>query len=280
MVQVIRGIVLKEDCEVGLTQKIEQTGLGLSTIISIVQIVFIFIIITAAGIRVHGIPDKFNIALEIRIASIVFALVAITSVIVIIKVGQPGAATIPLLAYFPCCFLGAVISPYLLYHHEIKKPEIILPSMEEFKILLTDKEFITEFQAFAADEFSVENVLAWSEIKLFEEYCLTNNARTIELGERICNQYVRPEAPYQTNLEQRIMDNILAIVDSGDFTLERSRQLIGLFDEMKVSLVKTMFDDTYQRFFRKQQKQNMGTVRINPYPVRVASTDSGAGVGV
>ena len=64
--------------------------------------------------------------------------------------------------------------------------------MEEFKILLTDKEFITEFQAFAADEFSVENVLAWSEIKLFEEYCLTNNARTIELGERICSQYVRP----------------------------------------------------------------------------------------
>ena len=75
-------------------------------------------------------------------------------------------------------------------------------------------------------------------------------------------------------------ENILAIVDSADFTLERSRQLIGLFDEMKVSLVKTMFDDTYQRFFRKQQKQNMGTVRINPYPVRVASTDSGAGVGV
>jgi hypothetical protein len=280
MVQVIRGVVLKEDCEVGLTQKIEQTGLGLSTIISIVQIVFIFIIITAAGIRVHGIPDQFNIALEIRIASIVFALVAVTSVIVIIKVGQPGAATIPLLVYFPCCFLGAVISPYLLYLREAKKTEIILPSIEEFKVLLTDKEFITEFQEFAGREFSVENVLAWLEIKLFEEYCLTNNARTIELGEKICNDYVRPGAPFQTNLEQHIVDNILAIVDGGEFTLERSRQLIGLFDQMKVSLVRIMFDDTYKRFFYKQQKQNMGTVRINPYPIQVTNADGGAGVGV
>jgi hypothetical protein len=251
MVQVIRGVVLGEDCEVGLTQKIEQTGLGLSTIISIVQIVFIFIIITAAGIRVHGIPDKFNIALEIRIASIVFALVAIASVIIIIKVGQPGAATIPLLVYFPCCFLGAVISPYLLYHRE--KKVMSSSSLTEFRELLNNKAFVEDFQAFAAEELSAENVMAWSEIKLFRDLSLENNPRVAELGERICNEYVRSSAPFQANLEQNVVEAILEKADRGEYPID-------LFDRMRTALEKMMFDDTYQRFFSEQQRT--GTVVI------------------
>jgi hypothetical protein len=250
--QIVRAYLLNETCVLGLTEKL-QAGINFSTIVSFVQIFLTFIVMTAAGFVVYGIPDKFNIGLEIRIASISFVIIVIASVILIIKIGQPEIATIPLIIYFPVCFLMNGISPYLLYRKKNNYKPITV-QIDYFLERLRNENFYERFRAFAADEFSCENVLAWKQIQEFNRLQLLNDPTAADLARTICDDYIRETGQDVVNIDDSIAKTVIEDIDSNKIN-------INTFDMVEKALIQLMYSDTYRRFIQDaRQSTTLTTV--------------------
>ena len=113
----------------------------------------------------------------------------------------------------------------------------------EFPNLLQDSEFLQDFEKFAAEEYSVENVLAWKAIREYNRLALSNDPMLESKAREIYDLFINGYARHQVNLDE---GTVQTIVES----IEKSKFPPGLFDRMEKYIVDLMYKDTYKRFSR------------------------------
>jgi len=120
------------------------------------------------------------------------------------------------------------------------------PSINQIEFFLTVNEGKESFKQFLVREFSVENLMFYTEVqyykKIEEESDLKETAKTIH------ETYVELGAPFEINIEMEIRNQVAEQLNSGKPT-------VNIFDEAEKAVLHVMREESFPRFKKSRLYQ-------------------------
>ncbi|KAL9642026.1 hypothetical protein ABK040_004079 [Willaertia magna] len=124
-----------------------------------------------------------------------------------------------------------------------------VPQHETFDFYLTDSEAREVFKQFLVREFSVENLMFYTEVQYFKQ--LEQDDETLkETAQTIYDTYVQLGAPFEINVPQPLRDEVRKSMDKPN---------LSIFDQTENAVKKTMEEESFVRFKKSRLFQNFIT---------------------